>query len=401
MIGSWLLDIIAIVRLTDSEKDLELLILRHQINILERQVKRPRLSRLERLSLAVIANKLKQRADRTRQQLAQSILIFKPETVLGWHRELVRRKWTFKQLRQPGRPRTDPDIEALIVRLARENPRMGYRKIEGELLKLGYDVGKTIIKEILRRHGIPPVPERGRSSWRAFLKHYRHQMIACDFFTVETVLLRTLYVLFFIELGTRRVHVVGCTSNPDSAWVTQQARNLTWDLQEQGTEFRYLIHDRDSKFAKSFDQVFEAEGCKIVLTPRQAPDANSYAERWVRTARNECFDHILIFNGVNARFANRPISCRYCGNSRPTTMKGDLIRELTNALRQCRSHQAPVTVQFAVEMCSEASFTITIDLLRRPVSLWESISAPYGVGPTEMCYNTTITRLDISAVCLG
>ncbi len=333
VIGSWLLDIIAIVRLTDSEKDLELLILRHQINILERQVKRPRLSRLERLSLAVIANKLKQRADRTRQQLAQSILIFKPETVLGWHRELVRRKWTFKQSRQPGRPRTDPDIEALIVRLARENPRMGYRKIEGELLKLGYDVGKTTIKEILPRHGIPPVPERGRSSWRAFLKHYRHQMIACDFFTVETVLLRTLYVLFFIELGTRRVHVVGCTSNPDSAWVTQQARNLTWDLQEQGTEFRYLIHDRDSKFAKSFDQVFEAEGCEIVLTPRQAPDANSYAERWVRTARNECLDHILIFNGVNARFANRPISCRYCGNSRPTTMKGDLTRELSNALR--------------------------------------------------------------------
>lgn len=121
-------------------------------------------------------------------------------------------------------------------------------------------------------------------------------MLACDFFTVETVLLRTLHVLFFIELGTRRIHVVSCTCNPDSAWVTQQARNLIWDLHEQDIDFRYLIHDRDSKFTKRFDQVFEAEDCEIVLTPQEASDANSYAERWVRTARNECLDHILVVN---------------------------------------------------------------------------------------------------------
>ena len=163
---------------------------------------------------------------------------------------------------------------------------MGYGKIEGELLKLGHDVGKTTIKEILRRHDIPPAPERGRSSWRTFLSHYKHQMIACDFFTVETVLLRTIYVLFFIEIGTRRVHVIGCTSSPDSAWVTQQARNLTWDLHDEDRPFRYLIRDRDSKFTESFDHVFEAEGCEIVLTPPRAPDANSHAERWIRSAES-------------------------------------------------------------------------------------------------------------------
>jgi putative transposase len=145
VIVSWLLDIIAIAGLADSEKDFELLILRHQINILKRQVKRPRVSRLEKLSLAMTVNKLRKRAGRSRQQLTRSVLIFKPETVLGWHRELVRRKWTFKQRRQPGRPRTDPEIEALIVRLARENPRMGYRKIEGELLKLIASARKILV----------------------------------------------------------------------------------------------------------------------------------------------------------------------------------------------------------------------------------------------------------------
>lgn len=213
-----------------------------------------------------------------------------------WHRELVRRKWTFRRRNHGGRPKLDDEIEVLIVRIARENPRMGYDKIQGELLKLGFVVDPTTIKNVLRRHRLLPAPQRGRSSWRTFLNHYRQQMLACDFFTVETLHLQTLYVLFFIELGSRRVHLAGCTTHPDTAWVTQQARQFVWQLDESSIPMRFLIHDRDSKFTTSFDQVFVSEGIDIVRTPFRAPRANAVAERWVRSVRQECLDHLLILN---------------------------------------------------------------------------------------------------------
>jgi putative transposase len=296
IVGSWLLDLLAVLSRSDHEKDLEILILRHQVSILKRNVKRPHVSRSEKLLFALLADRLRDCSCVSRRQLSRSCLIFTPRTVLRWHEELVRRKWTFKQGRRPGRPRTPIEVEERIVRIARQNPRMGYGKIEGELLKLGFVVPKSTIKAILRRHGIPPSPERGASSWRTFLNHYKDQMLACDFFTVETVLLQTIYVLFFIELGTRRVHIAGCTKNPDSAWVAQQARNLAWNLPDREKPIRYLIRDRDSKFTNCFDTVFTSEGCKIVLTPPKAPRANCIAERWIRSVRNESLDHILIFN---------------------------------------------------------------------------------------------------------
>ena len=234
-------------------------------------------------------------------QLRRSLLVFTPRTVLGWHKELVRRKWTFKQGRRLGRPRISGEIEALVVRIARENPRMGYGKIEGEMLKLGYVVPKSTIRSILRRHSIPPAPVRGGLSWRTFLNHYKEQMLACDFFTVETVTLRTICVFFFIELGSRRVHIAGCTKIPDSAWVAQQARNLAWNLPDREEPVHYLIRDRDSKFTSAFDAVLQSEGCEIVLTPPKAPQANSIAERWIRSVRNESLDHILIFNEMHLR----------------------------------------------------------------------------------------------------
>jgi putative transposase len=243
--------------------------------------------------LAVLAVQFRRCSEGTGKRLDEAILLFKPDTVLRWHRELLRRKWTFRRV---GRPPIVTELQELIVRLAQENPRWGYSKIEGELLKLGYKVSRSSVRNVLRRRRIPTSPQRKRkgSSWRSFLGHYAGQMIACDFFTVETILLQTLYVLFFIELGTRRVHLAGFTTHPSSAWVTQQARNLTWDLADRALPMRFLIHDRDAKFTTSFDSVFASEGIETVLTPYRSPKANAFAERWVRTAREECLERLLI-----------------------------------------------------------------------------------------------------------
>jgi transposase InsO family protein len=188
-----------------------------------------------------------------------------------------------------------------MVRLVRENPRLGYDKIHGELLKLGYSLDPTTVRNVMRRHHLPPAPTREHSSWRIFLKHYRAQMLACDFFTIETVALQTVYVSFFIELGTRRVHLAGCSAAPDSAWVTQQARQFVWQLADTQVPMRFLIHDHDTKFAASFDHVFVSEGIEIVLTPYHAPKANAVAERWVRSVREECLDLLLILNQRHLR----------------------------------------------------------------------------------------------------
>ncbi len=235
--------------------------------------------------------------NRTTNQLCGIIRIFQPETVLRWHRELVKRKWTRKLNHKRGRPRISQEIEDLIIQLAQENVRWGYGKLEGELLKLGITVSQTSIRNILDKNGIVPVPVRnGSIGWRYLMNHYKAQMLACDFFTIETIWLKTLYIFFFIELGTRRVYLAGITTNPDSAWTTQQARQFMWKLDENDASFRFLVHDWDSKFSAEFDTVFESEGIHVIPTPLQAPNANAYAERWVRTVREECLDHILTIN---------------------------------------------------------------------------------------------------------
>jgi putative transposase len=208
-----------------------------------------------------------------------------PRTLLRWHRGLVRRKW-----RQPagrvGRPPLSPEIGELVLRLARENPRWGHRRICGEMRKLGYYVSPTSIRRLLAQARLKPAPRRGGPSWREFLRSQAASMVACDFLTVETILLRRFYVLFFIAHASRRVWLAGCTTNPTGEWVTQQARNLGLDFSESGV--RFLIRDRDSKYSGPFDEVFRSEGIRIVKTPVRAPQANAITERFVRTVHSEC-----------------------------------------------------------------------------------------------------------------
>jgi transposase InsO family protein len=183
-----------------------------------------------------------------------------------------------------------------VLRLARENPRWGYQRIAGELRGLGVAVSATTVRKLLREAGLGPAGARAGLSWREFLRTQAHSMIAVDFFIVETVWLQRLYVLFFIELGSRRVHLADCTANPGGSWVAQQARQLLWTLSERSTPLRFLIRDRDSKFTRDFDTVFHSEGIETIRTPVRAPKANAVAERFVRTVRAECLDWLLIIN---------------------------------------------------------------------------------------------------------
>ncbi len=296
-------DVVVGTRPGNREKDLQILVLRHQVRLLQRQRPRPpRLTRGEQLTLAVLAAALARLTADPRRQLDQYLLLFKPDTILQWHRELVRRTWTYRRTKRGGRPTIPTEVEGLILRLARENPRWGHRRIQGELGKLGHPVSASAVRAALRRHRVPPASQRQRTtSWRDFIQSHKDQLLACDFFTVETVFLQTLYAVFFIEIGTRRVHLAGCTAHPTAAWVAQQARNLAWSLQEAGAPPRFLIRDRDAKFPPTFDAVFATEGVAIVRTPYRAPKANAYAERWVRSVRGECLDHLLIVNEGHLR----------------------------------------------------------------------------------------------------
>jgi putative transposase len=298
---------LALLARSDRAKDAEILILRHQIAVLQRQVKTPRVSWADRALLSALARQL------SRGQLRHLRLIISPRTLLRWHASLVRRRWAYPQ-RTSGRQRTAQAIRVLVLEMARDNPSWGYRRIHGELTGLGYRIAPSTVWQILKDAGIDPAPRRAGQTWRAFLASQATTILAVDFFHVDTVFLRRLYVLFFIEHGTRRVHLAGVTAHPTGEWVSQQARNLLMNLQGRAVGWKFLIRDRDTKFTAGFDAVFTAIGVRIIRTPVQAPRANAIAERWVGSARRECLDRMLIAGERHLRLVLGEYADHYNGH---------------------------------------------------------------------------------------
>jgi len=288
-----ILEFVVLLARSDDAKEIELIALRHEVAILRRQVKRQSFEPADRALLAALSRLL--------PRGRWGVFGVTPATLLTWHRRLVARRWTYPH-RSPGRPRVGTrETTALVILLAKENPRWGYRRIQGELQKLGIRLAASTAARILFDHHLGPAPRR-TTTWREFIRAQASHIVATDFFSVDTVLLKRLYVLFFIDVGRRRVWITGVTAHPNSPWVTQQARNVTGELADAGVEPRFLVRDRDTKYLASFDEVFRSEGAEILQTPFRTPNANAYAERFVRTARSECLDHLLV---VNARHLER------------------------------------------------------------------------------------------------
>ena len=269
-------------RSSDS-KEVEILVLRHELDILRRQQPRPRLEPRDRAWLSLLSRLL------PRQRW--SVFLVKPDTLLSWHQRMVRATGPTPNT-ATGRPPVSDEIQAVIVRMAVENPGWGYQRIKDELAGLGYQVSASSIRRVLRSHSIDPAPRRAPTTWRSFIHQQASGIIACDFFTVDSVWLTRYYVLFFIEVESRRVHLCGITTNPAGAWVTQQARHLAAMFEDRGRLVGHVIRDRDTKVTRPFDDVWRSIGAEIVRSPLRAP--NAYAERWVGTVRRECLDHLLI-----------------------------------------------------------------------------------------------------------
>jgi transposase InsO family protein len=277
---------------SEAAKDIEILVLRHQLSVLPRQTARPRMSWADRALISLLVRRL--------PSPRRIGLLVTPATILRWHRLLVARRWTTTGDPRLGRPPIPAGLRRLVVRLAMENPIWGYRRIHGELAGLGYHVGASTIWKILRSAGLGPSPQRSGPTWAQFVWAQAHAILACDLFHLETVGLSRLYAFFVVEHATRQVHILGVTTHPSGEWLTQLARNLAIDLNDAGRRFRFLIRDRDTKFTVSFDAVFTAAGIEVIRTPVRAPRANAIAERFVRSVRRELLDRVLIMNQRHA-----------------------------------------------------------------------------------------------------
>jgi putative transposase len=308
--------------------------LRRQVQVLERQVKRVRWTLGDRMIMAALRERL--------PSSAWAGLVVKPETVLGWHRALVRRRWAAYRCRpRRGRPPISQDCRHLIIRMARENSGWGYFRIRSEMLKLGHLVAATTIRSVLLAAGIPPAGRRSQLSWRQFLAAHAETLVAADFFSLDTIFFKRLYVLIYVHLATRRVLLASCTAAPNQDWVAQQARNLYWKVEDAGIKLRYVIHDRDEKFGPKTDRVFKSEGARVILTLLMAPLANSVVERWVGSCRREALDWMLILNQRHLE----AVLCEYCVHSnnehphrnrnlRPPSYRGDPTTPIGGQVRR-------------------------------------------------------------------
>jgi transposase InsO family protein len=315
-----LVGLLVLLGRSPARKDIELLVLRHEVAVLRRGNPKPRLDWADRAAFAALVRLLPKGLRLHR--------LVTPATILPWHRRLVAAKWTYPH--RHGRPPIDDVITRLIERMATENHNWGYKRIQGELLKLGHRVGASTIRRILKRARIPPAPDRHTdTTWRQFLRTQASTMLACDFFHVDCGLtLQRVYVFFVLEVGSRYVHILGTTTNPDGGWTTQQIRNLVMDLGDRVDEFRFLVRDRAGQFTTSFDAVLADVGIATVRIPPRCPRANCYPERFVRTVRSELTDRMLILsqrhlNAVLAEYVRhyngrRPHRSRKLRPPRPT-----------------------------------------------------------------------------------
>jgi putative transposase len=322
---SWL----ALLGRSSASKDAELLVLRHEVAVLRRAYPRPRLDWADRAILAALIRLLPARLRMCR--------LVTPGTVLRWHRRLVTGKWTYPH--RAGRPPVSAEIVTLIERLAAENNAWGYKRIQGELLKLGHRVSASTIRRVLKALKIPPAPKRHTdTTWRQFLHAQAATMLATDFFHVDcAATLQRLYCLFVIEVGSRYVHILDVTANPDGPWTVQQIRNLLMDLGDRAAGFRFLVRDRAGQFTEAFDAVLADAGIEAVKIPPRSPRANAYAERFVLTARTEVTDRMLIFGQRHLRLVladyeahyngRRPHRSRQLRPPRPDHPVADLSRE--------------------------------------------------------------------------
>jgi transposase len=297
-------------RMTDHEKDVEILALRHQLAVLQRQLgdQRPRLRPEDRALLAALLAPL------ARATLRRLQLLVSPDTVLRWHRDLAKRRHARASKRcGPGRPRTVASIRRLVLRLATENPSWGYRRIRGELALLAIRIAPSTVWEILKARGIDPAPHRATITWASFIRSQAEAILAMDFIETVTLTGQRQYILAALHHAGRRVRILGTTAHPTHTWVTQAIRNLLMDLEDAGSlaRVRFLIRDRDAKYPALIDEILSAAGIATALTGVRMPRMNAITERWVKTLRAELLDRTLIWNQTHLRHALREYEQHY------------------------------------------------------------------------------------------